>query len=66
IKEKLITILQRNYLRLIKMFSRIIEEVFPFLYFYYIANKKQLVCMISPFQTLSFTQGYRMKNSRET
>ena len=40
IKEKLITILQRNYLRLIKMFSRIIEEVFPFLYFYYIANKK--------------------------
>lgn len=43
------------------MFSRIIEEVFPFLYFYYIANKKQLVCMISPFQTLSFTQGYRMK-----
>lgn len=61
IKEKLITILQRNYLRLIKMFSRIIEEVFHFFIFTILPTKKQLVCMISPFQTLSFTQGYRMK-----
>ncbi len=44
------------------MFSRIIEEVFPFFIFTILpTTKKQLVCMISPFQTLSFTQGYRMK-----
>ncbi|MDE9447728.1 hypothetical protein KKJ04_19695 [Xenorhabdus bovienii] len=32
--------LQRNYLRLNKMAYRIIEETFPFVYFYYITNKK--------------------------
>lgn len=39
------------------MFSRIIEEVFPFLYFYYIANKKTVSVYDITFSNFEFYSG---------